>query len=171
MKVITMKLRLTKGKTEKRAICALFLTPLLVPLTLLISSRLQSEPVFQIPINTRVLVSMRNPFSSLAGPVYFERLASSNPPPIFWQQMKQVSSSNQGFKIESGTPLRLMNANYIASRDHHQSSFKVLGVPQISMSSPSFHSSGRIGDAHVKVYVWADGHGGSIMELWVMDKF
>jgi hypothetical protein len=83
--------------------------------------------------------------------------------------MKQVSAKHQGLELES--ELMMMNGNYVESRDHHQRSFKVLGIPQITMPSPSFHSSGRIRDAHVKVYLWADGHRGSVMELWVMDKF
>lgn len=164
-----MSLRNSKRKTEKRVIWALFLAPLLVPLALLISTRFQSQPVFNIPANAQVLVSRRNPFVSIAGPAYFQRVASPNPPRMFLEQMRRASSANQD--IDIGSELLLMDGNYVESRNHHQDSFKVLGIPQISMSSPSFIGGGRIRDAYVKVYLWGDGHSGSIMELWVMDRF
>jgi hypothetical protein len=158
-----------KKPTEKRTIFALFLVPLLVPAALLISTRLQSTPVFKAPTGAEVLVSRRNPFSKIAGPIYFERLASSKPYPVFWKQMQLVFRGNRGVDVSS--ELEPMNGNYLESRNHHEDSFKVLGVPQIEMREPGFRGGGNVRGANLKIFLWADGSGGSVMELWVMDAF
>src|SRR6185437_7277563 len=111
----------------------------------------------------------RNPFWVLAGLVYFERLASVRPPAQFWAQTKQVFGQRDG--VEFDPELRVLGVNGSESRNHHQESFRVLGVPRIPLSSPRFQGNGRLRGAHIAVYLWADSHGGSVMELWVMDRF